>query len=189
MKVLKAIVFASLLSNYSLASAHWVAIAIANDGAWGISTTNKTQSTAKNNAIKQCQGYTKIPCNNVKTLNTTEPYVAVAQSKEWVEASTGKTLDIAMQSALTRCASHTSQDNDCNIVWKGFNGNFNQAKFISPANTTKTCRPNTNPIRCQSNCTNGNCVVTYENGCKVHIKVSPKYDPFQKRWKYPAAQC
>lgn len=192
MRNLKFIICAIFLMNYSIASAEWIGLATTVDGGWGISAGNQTQKEARTKAKSGCQSYTKKVCKNVNTFNTLEPYVAVAQSKTWVEATSAQTIDIAVDNALNRCASHTDKDDVCNIVWKGINRKLDTAKQVIPpasAKNKKSCRPNTNPIRCHSNCINGDCVVTYENGCKIQIQVSPKYDPFENHWKYPAPQC
>lgn len=57
------------------------------------------------------------------------------------------------------------------------------------ANTGRDCRPRTSSLRCQSNCVNGNCVVTYENGCKINIQVNSKYNAFTNQWEYPSPGC
>lgn len=192
MRNLKFIIGAIILMNYSIASAEWIGIATTKDAEWAISAGNKTQKEARNKAKSSCENYTKKSCNNIRTLNTLESYVAVAQSKTWIEVATAQTMDIAVNDSLNRCASHTDKNDVCNIVWKGINRELKTPKrIISPASAknNKSCRPNTNPIRCHSNCINGDCVVTYENGCKIQIQVSPKYDPFENRWKYPTPQC
>lgn len=51
------------------------------------------------------------------------------------------------------------------------------------------CRPSGNVLRCTSQCFNGNCTVTYENGCKIQVQVQPKFNPFNNQWDYPAPGC
>ena len=51
------------------------------------------------------------------------------------------------------------------------------------------CRPRTSQLRCQSQCYNGDCEVTYENGCKMRVQVNPKFDALTNRWKYPSPSC
>ncbi len=58
-----------------------------------------------------------------------------------------------------------------------------------PVANNGNCRPRTNQLSCSSQCYNGDCVVTYENGCKVRVQVSPKFDPFTSQWTYPAPSC
>jgi len=58
-----------------------------------------------------------------------------------------------------------------------------------PVANNGNCRPRTNQLSCSSQCYNGDCVVTYENGCKVRVQVSPKFDPFTSQWTYPSPSC
>jgi hypothetical protein len=51
------------------------------------------------------------------------------------------------------------------------------------------CRPRTSNLVCQSTCSNGDCLVTYQNGCKVRVRVNPKFDPMTNNWTYPAPSC
>lgn len=45
-------------------------------------------------------------------------------------------------------------------------------------NGNAECRPKGATLRCTSQCSNGNCVVTYENGCKIRVQVQPRFDSF-----------
>lgn len=67
--------------------------------------------------------------------------------------------------------------------------NINTQTPLDNSISEKNCRPNTPTIRCSSQCTNGNCVVTYENGCKMSVQVQPTFDSFNNQWTYPAPQC
>ena len=60
-----------------------------------------------------------------------------------------------------------------------------------PAETVATgnCRPKTSRITCQSQCFNGDCVVTYANGCKMRVTVASKFNPFNSQWEYPSPDC
>jgi hypothetical protein len=67
-----------------------------------------------------------------------------------------------------------------------------QAPVVSkplPIAKNGDCRPKTNQLRCSSQCYNGDCEVTYENGCKVRVQVNPKFDPFTNQWSYPSPSC
>lgn len=57
------------------------------------------------------------------------------------------------------------------------------------SNSDSNCRPRGNTLRCSSQCYNGNCTVTYENGCKIRVQVQPKFNPFNNQWDYPAPGC
>jgi uncharacterized protein len=54
---------------------------------------------------------------------------------------------------------------------------------------TGNCRPQTSHITCQSQCFNGDCVVTYANGCKMRVTVASKFNPFTSQWEYPSPSC
>lgn len=70
--------------------------------------------------------------------------------------------------------------------WSDFAGFAN----TQPQKTSSgDCRPRTTTIRCRSSCSNGDCIVTYENGCKIRVQVSPEFDSFQNKWIYPAPAC
>jgi len=59
----------------------------------------------------------------------------------------------------------------------------------APISTDGSCRPRAMSIRCQSECINGDCIVSYENGCRIRVRVQPRYDPFDSRWTYPSPPC
>ena len=81
---------------------------------------------------------------------------------------------------------------DCDRLWSGaIPGIFNVASTPSrsPAPPEKSCRPNTPSVRCSFQCTNGNCAVTYENGCRMRIRVQPRLDPFTNKVIFPDPSC
>jgi hypothetical protein len=51
------------------------------------------------------------------------------------------------------------------------------------------CRPTGPIIRCNWKCNNGDCILTYENGCKVRVQVQPNFDSFSNSWVYPDPSC
>lgn len=53
----------------------------------------------------------------------------------------------------------------------------------------QSCRPRTPTIRCTSRCTNGDCVVTYENSCQIRVQVRPNYNGMTNQWDYPSPSC
>jgi TPR repeat protein len=65
----------------------------------------------------------------------------------------------------------------------------NSPSTAAPPKKTGNCRPTGPSIRCQSRCTNSDCIVTYENGCEVRVQVQPKFNPFNSQWEYPAPGC
>ena len=63
------------------------------------------------------------------------------------------------------------------------------ATHNSKSNQGGDCRPRTSNLVCQSTCSNGDCLVTYQNGCKMRVQVNPKFDPLTNNWTYPAPSC
>lgn len=94
---------------------------------------------------------------------------------------------IAVDKAYERCVKQYQQCQSEGITsWEDFRG----FKVKNSAQTnTKDCRPKTQTLRCTSNCVNGNCVLTYDNGCKINVQVPSRFDSFSKQWTYPAPSC
>ena len=63
------------------------------------------------------------------------------------------------------------------------------ATHNSKSNQGGDCRPRTSNLVCYSTCSNGDCLVSYENGCKMRVQVNPKFDPLTNNWTYPAPSC
>ena len=36
---------------------------------------------------------------------------------------------------------------------------------------------------------NGNCVVTYTNGCRMRVQVNPSFNAFNNQREYPSPSC
>ena len=94
----------------------------------------------------------------------------------------------AVDSAYESCAERYNNCRDKDITyWEDFTG-FSpktRAKALVP----NDCRPRTPTLSCKSTCTNGNCLVTYENGCKMRVQVTPQFNPFSNQWTYPSPSC
>jgi hypothetical protein len=100
--------------------------------------------------------------------------------------------DEADKDAKEGCEKLTGQK--CHIVWSAaipgiYTVPSAPVQRPLPVASEKNCRPNSPTVRCSSQCTNGNCVVSYENGCKVRVQVQPRFDPFTNQWTYPAPSC
>lgn len=94
--------------------------------------------------------------------------------------------DEADKIALGRCAERAGIK--CSIISSGaIAGSY--VVSATPPIAEKSCRPQTANIRCSSQCANGNCIVTYENGCKVRVQVQPRFDGINNQWTYPAPSC
>lgn len=105
----------------------------------------------------------------------------------WVSGSDDQQQ--ANDTAYNNCSKSYKNCNSQNLtIWEDFAGFKQAAKKQSPA-AEKSCRPTTNTIHCTSHCENANCLITYENGCKMRVQVTPEYDSFTNQWKYPSPAC
>ncbi len=99
--------------------------------------------------------------------------------------------DEADKDAREGCQKHNK--GECKILWSGaIAGVYNSTPASAPAPhpvAERNCRPTTPSVRCSSQCTNGNCIVTYENGCKIRVQVPARFDSFNNQWTYPAPSC
>ena len=169
------------------AVADWAALAVADDGAWGTSVQESSKKRAESQAIKNCNKHkaTGTKCKVVGSFDQLG-YAVVAQSTSRVEFNIADSLEDAKRNALDNCSKHTSTGDLCKIKWTGINGVLrNQPQ----ATNAHDCRPRTPEVRCRSNCVNGNCVVEYENGCKIRVQVSPRFDSLSNQWTYPSPSC
>lgn len=165
--------------------ADWMALAVDDGVIWGISVRKSSKKQAESVAMKECMQAKGVKCRVVGSKDLLG-YVALASSKTWVNANISDTLTDAKRGAIETCVKHTNQDDSCTIVWTGINGVVQDVPQTAQIND---CRPRTRELRCRSNCVNGNCVVEYENGCKIRVQVSPRFDPFSNQWTYPSPSC
>lgn len=139
-------------------------------------------------------------CTGCKVTNViTDPgFYSVAQSAPDAEgngifhvAYAYDDSDEADRDAVSRCRERSGRE--CKLVHYGvIPGTIHKALPTSaPAGqqAEASCRPNTPTVRCTSQCSNGNCVVTYENGCRMRVQVQPRFDGFTNQWNYPAPSC
>lgn len=165
--------------------ADWMALAVDDSGTWGIALRKSSKKQAESIALKECSKAKGVKCRVVGTSDRLG-YVAVATSKTSIRAYVDATLADAKSSALDACAKQTSTDDTCTVEWTGINGVVREEPRTAQATD---CRPRTREIRCRSNCVNGNCIVEYENGCKIRVQVSPRFDSFSNQWTYPSPSC
>lgn len=96
--------------------------------------------------------------------------------------------DLADADAKAGCEENSGTS--CSVVISSAIPGAIAAPRAAPASAVeKSCRPTTPSVRCTSRCTNGNCELTYENGCKMRVQVPAKFDPFNNQWTYPAPSC
>ena len=135
------------------------------------------------------------PCKILSEI-TAAGYFAFAKSPDGKSSHLhdgAAVLADARSTALARCQENAGVE--CSIVAEGsiagrvkFHDDAPQAAD-SPVAKSANCRPRTNQLRCSSQCTNGSCTVTYENGCKMHVEVQPVYDGLSNQWNYPSPSC
>lgn len=185
MIILRIGLLAIVFSSAAPAFADWMALALDPDsGSWGITVRQATKKKAEAQALKLCRGAAKKKCE-IGASNDSLGYVALAVSPQFLYVFTGDTPDEAKKRALQGCADKTSTEHVCEIKYEGINGVVRD----EPRAQQQNCRPRTREIRCRSNCVNGDCIVEYENGCKIRVQVPARFDPFSNQWTYPAPSC
>lgn len=178
-------------------STYVAAARVSNNNRVGVGYSIKNSNEAIQKAMKAC-GHSD--CKLEWTI--TEPgFVVVAQKEQQDNDGDvyfqygGTNLEYSVMDALANCKEHYK--NKCSVTRAFSIPGAVIVKDTSPKPKTSTtqeisdrnCRPNTKNIRCSSQCSNGNCVVTYENGCKIHVQVTPTIDPFSGQMSFPTPQC
>lgn len=159
----------------------------------GISGSATSVAEARQQALKECG---RPDCKIVDVF-AKPGFIAYAMPKDgngaifvaWQYKNSGQ----ADKDAVQGCEENAGSP--CRLIYSG--AIRGRMKTAAPAPAPKppapaaaaSCRPNTSVIRCSSQCTNGNCIITYENGCRIRVQVNAVYDPFTNQWKYPAPSC
>lgn len=186
-KIIQKLTILAAITYPALAQAEWASAASADDGSWGVATSKKTKQIAIAESIKNCKKYTQNKCTTFFT--TQKPgYFVVSASPSRTEASLGDNEEVAKDLSLEGCAKHTPPSETCSIKWSGINGSVHTAVQNNLYSQTD-CRPRTEYLKCSSQCTNGNCIISYENGCKIRVQVNPRFDSFSNQWIYPSPGC
>jgi hypothetical protein len=171
-----------------------VALARAEGGnRTGWARSNKSLADAKKTAVEACGN----PDCKIKFSTTSPGFFSLAKSVVQEGEDTVYHLfyeqtnsDESDKSAVDACKQRAKRS--CKIEWSAaIPGKIKSEPEtkVTPAPSAKNCRPTTQPLRCTSQCTNGSCVITYQNGCKVNVQVQPTFDPFSNQWTYPAPSC
>lgn len=158
---------------------------------WGKSAISLDE--AKKEALKNCGG-----ANCKIAFETTSPgFYSIAKSEPGQGG--GVHFHITHSStAANRVIAEAKQtcENDsgrkCATVLSGVIPGIYKTQSTpshTPVASEKSCRPNTPTIRCSSQCTNGNCMVTYDNGCQMRVQVRASYNPSTNQWVYPPPSC
>jgi len=168
-----------------------VHVGAGKDEAYGRSPTSL--SDARKAAFRNCT----VPNCKVIFETVAAGFYALARAENGADSYGGAHLaygyddsEAADKAAIARCSESTGRK--CTLLWWGvIPGKIKSALAVAPAPKPAQgdCRPNTTHLRCESQCTNGACVVTYENGCRIRVQVQPRFDGFTNQWNYPSPSC
>lgn len=189
------LLFISLLLNNAFALTSIATVSGHVDAAWYRVSNYESQSEADAAALEGCR--TEARKNGIGNLARKCKVISRAKAPgygaivcgddgcSWVIAS--ESGQSAIDAAYERCSKSykNCQERDINF-WEDFAG-FSRKK--SEIASGGDCRPRTNILRCQSRCTNGDCILTYENGCKMRTRINPNFNPISNQWEYPAPSC
>lgn len=183
-----------LFSHSSFAFSAIAAVKGHFKGTWGYASNYDTQKEADKQALISCKeaananGFQKI-ANQCKVLAQGKypGYGAIVCGEEGCSWGIGyETSQEAINAAYGNCSKNYSNCQEKDIqFYKDFAG-FTPAPSQNSAND---CRPRSNSLRCSSSCSNGDCIVTYENGCKMRVQVQPRFNGFTNTWEYPSPNC
>ena len=196
----------------------WAALATNPEGTMFLNYNAETRETAETGAIRGCEekAPNKGSCKVRTDLVTgNRAWIAFARSESYFSFGVSDYSEQqAKQNAMDFC-NKGAKGNPCRVTEVNENPgskpappSFTKLKAriereeaqrnaaapkkvaANPApNGNGECRPQGNTIRCTSQCSNGNCIVTYENGCKIRVQVQPRFNPFNNQWDYPAPSC
>lgn len=116
---------------------------------------------------------------------------AIVCGKTGCNSSTGfQTKQAAVDEAYSQCQKQEYGDcQETNIL--GWWDEEGYAKEASPrGRTTKTCGPPPgSTARSTYQCSNGDCIRTFENGCAVRFQAPYCHDPFSGKWEWKPNGC
>lgn len=174
-------------------------------GAWALAFTPKVDhysirynsnsiAEAKKLALQSCNQHMKREglAGKCKVADTGKErgYLAVTFGDHGAGWGTGSSSQEAVDNAYQGCVNKNiknCQGNDIEYVLETVGLGSNLRPAAAP--TGGSCRPTTSHVTCTSQCTNGSCVVTYPNGCKMRVQVQPQFNSFNNQWTYPAPSC
>lgn len=175
------------LSAVAAQGGNWFAIAYDGAGEWGVSRGLDTKEKAVKQATDGCKKASKVGKCKVLDAKSLAGYLVLATSPSQIAYAIADDEAAARKKALDSCAKSTPKEETCEIVLSKPNGHMRVANKAPAA--AENCRPRTSHITCQSQCSNGNCIVTYANGCKMRVQVNAKFNPFNNQWEFPSPSC
>lgn len=152
----------AVVPNYVSSSHAWFTIA-GNDNSAGLGVSSKSKANAEASAMHACREGNATPetCKPYQTVENRGPIKAPASFEK-------------IKQQVER--------NNPNVAPASPTG-------LKKLQEVNSCRPKSQTLTCSSQCTNGDCTVTYENGCKVRVQVQPRFDSLTNSWTYPAPAC
>lgn len=130
---------------------------------------------------------------------TVPRFLAVARTKNeesapyFYVADAHDNSDAADQAAISGCARRAKED--CRLARVGQSqaksGRKNQklCQHLRPAGTRRAVAPPPSASDAVRSAPTAIASVSYENGCRIRVQVSPRFDPFRNQWIYPAPSC
>ena len=183
-----------LVSALPAFAAHAVASALAGANVSYYWNTNQpSQKVAGQKVMKACTDNAKKDKHTAKCklmgTGSGPAYIAFFHTKDGSGFGVASNGD--RQEALNSAHDYCLRQGDCPDAAAKVDFDEGEQQFHPDTSTPtgKSCRPKTQPIRCESSCVNGACVVSYQNGCKIRVQVSPRFDPFTSQWIYPSPPC
>ncbi|MBM5572320.1 MULTISPECIES: hypothetical protein [Deefgea] len=143
--------------------------------------------TCKEDAIKNGIGHLANKCKI--TLRGKVPgFGAVTCGDGGCAYNTGyATSQDAIDAAYTNCNKSYKNCKSRDIsYWEDSTG---FASKSAPIANNNSCVPRSNQRSCRSSCSNGDCLVTYSNGCKIRVQVDQTFDPLTNQWSYNSPSC
>lgn len=185
--------FLTLVSVSPSFAAHAVATAEVGHGVlyyWNANQPSK--KAAEQEVMKTCSESAKKNKHTAKCkfIGAADgpAYIAFFHTKDG--SGFGISSNADRQQAINDAYAYCSKQGECpDTAAKVVLDEGEQKPRPATSAASDNCRPRTGQIRCRSNCVNGNCVVEYENGCKIRVQVSPRFDPFSNQWTYPSPSC
>lgn len=195
---------------------NWAAIASNPAGEAFVKHDSITAEIAQTEAIRGCEerASSKGGCK-VVSVTSKRTWYAFAYSNNYFGAGwSSESEKIAKQNAMDSC-SEGAKGSTCRVTQvfkndgpkpepsalgklqariereRGQRNTSTQRKTTAATipDGDSNCRPRGNLLHCTSQCNNGNCIVTYENGCKIRVQVQPKFNPLNNQWDFPAPSC
>jgi hypothetical protein len=200
MKIHQLLIFTLLTAVVSHAGAYTSIATIDKETkkSWFRSSNYASQKEADNDALEGCRvtarqngiGDLAKTCK-VVTRAAGPGYGAVTCGEDGCTWATGyDTVQEAVDAAYQSCIKSFTKCQNSDITnWEDFKGFPQKALPQKTPVAAADCRPRTTHLQCTSACTNGNCTVKYENGCKMQVQVQPQFSPISNTWEYPTPSC